>query len=110
MHTTAGAIVFTVIAILSLLSYAGFRSRIPLTSLLLQVVMDIAKHHKSVYVVAMITLVLQASLSVYVAIMLVLWIGILVGYLLRWYSFTVIATYVPRVDAENEMLIESAVT
>ncbi|KAH9957911.1 plasma-membrane choline transporter-domain-containing protein [Russula dissimulans] len=70
----SGAIIFTVIALLSLLSYVGFRSRIPLTSLLLQVVMDIAKHHKSVYVVALTTLVLQASLSV-------------------WYSFTVIATY-----------------
>jgi hypothetical protein len=66
MHTSAGAIIFTVISLLSILSYVGFRSRIPLASLLLQIVMDISKHHKSVYVVAMTTLLLQASLSVYV--------------------------------------------
>ncbi|KAI0253996.1 plasma-membrane choline transporter-domain-containing protein [Lactifluus subvellereus] len=70
----SGAIIFTVIALLSILSYAGFRSRIPLASLLLQVVMDISKHHKSVYFAAFTTLLLQACLSV-------------------WYSFTVIATY-----------------
>ena len=64
MHFPAGAIIFTVIALLSILSYAGFRSRIPLASLLMQVVMDISNHHKSVYVVALITLLLQASLSV----------------------------------------------
>jgi Plasma-membrane choline transporter len=61
---SAGAIIFTVIALLSILSYVGFRSRIPLASLLLQVVMDISKHHKSVYGVAFTTLLLQASLSV----------------------------------------------
>jgi hypothetical protein len=61
---SAGAIIFTIIALLSILSYIGFRSRIPLASLLLQVVMDISKHHKSVYGVAFITLLLQASLSV----------------------------------------------
>jgi len=60
----SGAIIFTVIALLSILSYVGFRSRIPLASLLLQIVMYIAKHHKSVYVVALTTLLLQASLSV----------------------------------------------
>ncbi|KAI0305768.1 DUF580-domain-containing protein [Multifurca ochricompacta] len=51
--------------LVSILSYAGFRSRIPLASLLLQVVMDISKHHKSVFVVALTTLLLQAALSVY---------------------------------------------
>ncbi|KAK0225683.1 plasma-membrane choline transporter-domain-containing protein [Armillaria fumosa] len=70
----SGAIIFTVIALLSVLSYWGFRSRIPLASLLLQVVMDVSKHHKSVYVVAFSALILQAALAV-------------------WYTFTVIATY-----------------
>ncbi|ESK97172.1 integral to plasma membrane protein [Moniliophthora roreri MCA 2997] len=70
----SGAIIFTVIAILSVLSYWGYRSRIPLASLLLQVVMDVSKHHKSVYVVVFISLVLQAALSV-------------------WYVFTTIAIY-----------------
>lgn len=60
----AGAIVFTVIALVSVLAYWGYRSRIPLASLLLQVVMDVAKHHPSVYVVAFIALILQAALSV----------------------------------------------
>jgi hypothetical protein len=64
MHTQAGAIIFTVIALLLTPTYAGYRSRIPLASLLLQVVMGISKHHKSVYVVALTTLLLQASLGV----------------------------------------------
>ncbi|KDQ57627.1 hypothetical protein JAAARDRAFT_130142 [Jaapia argillacea MUCL 33604] len=70
----SGAIIFTVIAIISILAYWGYRSRIPLASLLLQVVMDVAKHHKSVYVVAFTALFLQAGLSV-------------------WFTFTAIATY-----------------
>ncbi|KAF9049737.1 plasma-membrane choline transporter-domain-containing protein [Panaeolus papilionaceus] len=70
----SGAIIFTIIAVLSVLSYFGFRSRIPLASLLLQVVMDISKHHKSVYVVAFTALFLQAALSI-------------------WFTFTAIATY-----------------
>ncbi|KAF8070149.1 plasma-membrane choline transporter-domain-containing protein [Lyophyllum atratum] len=70
----SGAIIFTIIAVLSVLSYFGFRSRIPLASLLLQVVMDVAKHHKSVYVVAFIALFIQAALAV-------------------WFTFTAIATY-----------------
>jgi len=79
MRTSAGAIIFTVIALLSILSYVGFRSRIPLASLLLQIVMDVAKHHKSVYVVALTTLLLQASLSVYGATIRVQWTFISVG-------------------------------
>ncbi|CAA7263158.1 unnamed protein product [Cyclocybe aegerita] len=70
----SGAIIFTIIAVLSVLSYFGFRSRIPLASLLLQVVMDVSKHHLSVYAVAFTALFLQAALSV-------------------WFTFTVIATY-----------------
>ncbi|EIM79183.1 DUF580-domain-containing protein [Stereum hirsutum FP-91666 SS1] len=70
----SGAIIFTVIAILSILSYFGFRSRIPLASLLLQVVMDVSKHHPVVYVVAFVAVLLQAAWSV-------------------WYTFTIIATY-----------------
>ncbi|KAI0332325.1 DUF580-domain-containing protein [Cubamyces sp. BRFM 1775] len=71
----SGAIVFTVIALFSILAYWGYRSRIPLASLLLQVVMDVTKHYPSVYFVAFSALILQAALSV-------------------WYTFTVIATYV----------------
>ncbi|EIN11911.1 DUF580-domain-containing protein [Punctularia strigosozonata HHB-11173 SS5] len=70
----SGAIIFTVIALLSVLSYWAMRSRIPLSSLLLQVVMDVSKHHMSVYVVAFATLIIQAALSV-------------------WFTFTAIATY-----------------
>lgn len=62
----AGAIIFTIIAIFSVLSYFGFRSRIPLASLLLQVVMDVSKHHLSVYGVAFTALFVQAALAVYV--------------------------------------------
>jgi hypothetical protein len=63
-HFSAGAIIFTIIAVLSVLSYYGFRSRIPLASLLLQVVMDVAKHHFSVYAVAFTALIVQAALAV----------------------------------------------
>ncbi|GLB37068.1 putative CTL (choline transporter-like) family protein [Lyophyllum shimeji] len=70
----SGAIIFTLIAILSIFSYWGFRSLIPLASLLLQVVMDVAKHHMSVYVVAFVALFIQAALAV-------------------WFTFTAIATY-----------------
>ena len=52
------------IALISVLAYWGYRSRIPLASLLLQVVMDVAKHHPSVYFVAFMSLILQAGLSV----------------------------------------------
>ncbi|KAJ6499296.1 plasma-membrane choline transporter-domain-containing protein [Mycena sanguinolenta] len=70
----SGAIIFTVIALFSVLSYYGFKSRIPLASLLLQVVMDVSKHHKSVYVVAFLALIFQALLAV-------------------WFTFAAIATY-----------------
>jgi hypothetical protein len=70
----SGAIIFTIIALFSIFSYWGYRSRIPLASLLLQVIMDVSKHHISVYVVAFTALFLQAALSV-------------------WYVFTTIAIY-----------------
>ncbi|KZT10655.1 DUF580-domain-containing protein [Laetiporus sulphureus 93-53] len=73
-HYWSGAIIFTIIALLSIFAYFGYRSRIPLASLLLQVVMDIAKHHWTVYGVAFAALVIQAAWSV-------------------WYTFTVIAIY-----------------
>ncbi|EMD37617.1 hypothetical protein CERSUDRAFT_114269 [Gelatoporia subvermispora B] len=60
----SGAIVFTIIAVLSMFAYFGYRSRIPLAATLLEVVMDIAKHHPSVYFVAFISLILQAGYSV----------------------------------------------
>ncbi|KAI6040322.1 plasma-membrane choline transporter-domain-containing protein [Pisolithus marmoratus] len=68
------AVIFTIIAVFSVLAYFGFRSRIPLASLLLQVVMDISKHHLSTYFVAFSALLLQAALSV-------------------WFVFTSIAIY-----------------
>ncbi|KAG6333629.1 hypothetical protein ID866_5454 [Astraeus odoratus] len=70
----SAAIIFTVIALFSVLAYFGFRSRIPLASLLLQVVMDVSKHHLGVYFVAFTALLLQAALSV-------------------WFTFTAIAIY-----------------
>lgn len=63
----AAAIIFTLIALLSVFAYFGFRSRIPLASLLLQVTMDISSNHLSVYFVGFTALVLQAALSVYVS-------------------------------------------
>lgn len=71
----AGAIIFTVIALFSILAYFGYRERIPLATLFLQITLDIAKHHTSVYVVGFGALIIQAGLSV-------------------WFTFTTIATYV----------------
>ncbi|KAI0812718.1 plasma-membrane choline transporter-domain-containing protein [Irpex lacteus] len=68
------AIIFTVIAIISVLAYFGYRARIPLATVLLQTVMDISKHHPSVYVVAFVALLVQSAVSV-------------------WFAFTAIATY-----------------
>ncbi|KAG8983031.1 putative choline transporter, neither null mutation nor overexpression affects choline transport [Tulasnella sp. JGI-2019a] len=70
----SGAIIFTVVAVISVLCFWGYWSRIPLATLLLQVVMDVANHHKGVYVVGVLGLIAQAALSV-------------------WYVFTVTATY-----------------
>lgn len=64
-HFSAGAIVFGIIALFSVLSYFGFRSRIPFAALLLQVVVDVSKHHKSVYAVAFIGLLIQSALNMY---------------------------------------------
>lgn len=60
----AGAIIFTIIALFSVLSYWGCRARIPLAALLLQVVMDVSKHHVSVYIVSFTALLVQAALGV----------------------------------------------
>ncbi|KAH7916531.1 plasma-membrane choline transporter-domain-containing protein [Hygrophoropsis aurantiaca] len=70
----SGAIIHTIIAVFSVFSYLGFRNRIPLATLLLQVVIDVSKHHISVYFVAFGALLVQAALSI-------------------WFAFTVIATY-----------------
>jgi hypothetical protein len=60
----AGAIIFTIIALVSVLAYFGYRLRIPFASLLLQVVMDVSKHHMSVFLVAFLAAIVQAALSV----------------------------------------------
>ncbi|WWD17512.1 protein PNS1 [Kwoniella shandongensis] len=71
----SGAIIFLVIALLSVFFYWSMRKRIPLAKLLLQVTIDITKHHPSVYLVVLLGLLFQAALSV-------------------WYTFTCIAIYV----------------
>lgn len=71
----SGAIIFLVIALLSILFYWSMRKRIPLAKLLLQTTIDVSKHHPSVYVVVLLGLVLQAAWSV-------------------WYAFTCVAIYV----------------
>jgi hypothetical protein len=73
-RVAVAAIIFTIIAVISVFAYFGYRARIPLATILLQTVMDIAKHHPSVYVVAFVALITQAAVSV-------------------WFSFTAIATY-----------------
>lgn len=71
----SGAIIFTVIALLSVFFYWSMRKRIPLARILLQTTIDITKHHPVVYLIALIGLVVQTAVNV-------------------WYTFTVIAIYV----------------
>ncbi|WVQ99212.1 protein PNS1 [Kwoniella sp. CBS 9459] len=71
----SGAIIFLVIALLSVFFYWSMRKRIPLAKLLLQVTIDITKHHPAVYLVVLLGLLFQAALSV-------------------WYTFTCISIYV----------------
>jgi len=69
-----GAIGFTVMALLALFSYFGFKDHMKFSTVLLQAVIDMPKHNTSVLVVVLVALVVQVGLSV-------------------WYAFTIIATY-----------------
>ena len=66
-HYWSGAIILLVIGILQVVFYFGMRRRIPLASLFLKIVIDIAKHHKSVYVASFIALIIQTAWSVFYA-------------------------------------------
>lgn len=61
----SGAIIFTLFAVFSIIAYPGMRRRIPLSKQLLLFVLKIAKHHKSVYVIALSGTILQTIYSVY---------------------------------------------
>ncbi|EIW70886.1 hypothetical protein TREMEDRAFT_29308 [Tremella mesenterica DSM 1558] len=74
-HYWSGAIIFLVIAILSVVYYWAMRRRIPFAKMLLQTTIDITKHHPSVYVVVLLGLILQTAWSF-------------------WYAFSVVAIYV----------------
>ncbi|KAI5449166.1 putative choline transporter, variant 2 [Naganishia albida] len=75
MKYWSGAIIFLVIAIISVLSYWFMRKRIPLAKLLFQTTVDVSKHHPSVYFVTLLGLIVQTAWNV-------------------WYSFTCVAIYV----------------
>ena len=61
----SGAIIFTLFAIFSLIAYPGMRRRIPLSKQLLLYVLRVAKHNKSVYVIALAGTIVQTIYSVY---------------------------------------------
>ncbi|RSH83658.1 Protein pns1 [Saitozyma podzolica] len=71
----SGAVIFLVIAVLSVLFYWTLRKRVPLAKLLIQTTIDITRHHPVVYLIALIGLVFQRAWSI-------------------WYAFTCIAIYV----------------
>ncbi|KAK9900425.1 DUF580-domain-containing protein [Cystobasidium minutum MCA 4210] len=73
-HYWSGAIIFTILAVISIICYFPMRRRIPLSKLLLQFVFKIAGQHKSVYGIALLTTLLQAMYSV-------------------WWGFTIVAVY-----------------
>lgn len=64
---TSAAIVFTIFAVLSVISYFFMRSRIPLTRLLLKTSIDASKVHPSVYVWALIGLIVQTAFGIWTA-------------------------------------------
>ncbi|KDE06164.1 hypothetical protein MVLG_03446 [Microbotryum lychnidis-dioicae p1A1 Lamole] len=70
----SGAIIFSIFAVISVIAYFPMRKRIPLSKALLLFVLKIAKHHPSVYIIAMVGCLVQAAYSVF-------------------WSFVVIATY-----------------
>ncbi|GAA6023160.1 hypothetical protein JCM11491_003283 [Sporobolomyces phaffii] len=67
----SGAIIFTIFAVFSIIAYPGMRKRIPLSKQLLLFVLKIAKHHKSVYVIALSGTIVQTIYSVYWSISVV---------------------------------------
>ncbi|GAA5981605.1 hypothetical protein JCM5350_008046 [Sporobolomyces pararoseus] len=67
----SGAIIFTIFAVFSIIAYPGMRKRIPLSKQLLLFVLKIAKHNKSVYVIAIAGAVMQTLYSVYWSISVV---------------------------------------
>ncbi|RSH85379.1 Protein pns1 [Saitozyma podzolica] len=71
----SGAVIFLVIAVLSVLFYWTLRKKVPLAKLLIQTTIDITRHHPVVYLIALIGLVFQRAWSI-------------------WYAFTCIAIYV----------------
>lgn len=64
---TSAAIIFTIFAVLSIVSYFFMRSRIPLTRLLLKTAIDATKTHPSVYLWALIGLLVQTLFSIWTA-------------------------------------------
>lgn len=64
---TSAAIIFTIFAVLSIVSYFFMRSRIPLTRLLLKTAIDGTRVHPSVYFWALLGLVVQTLFSIWTA-------------------------------------------
>lgn len=63
----SGAIIFLVIAVLSVVFYWFMRKRIPFAKMLLQTTIDLTKHHPSVYAVVIIGLIVQTAWSFFYA-------------------------------------------
>ncbi|KAG8833344.1 putative choline transporter, neither null mutation nor overexpression affects choline transport [Serendipita sp. 400] len=71
----SGAIIFVVFVILFAFVYLGYRKRVPMAAMFLNIVLDIAKHHKmGVYGTAIIAIIVQAGVGI-------------------WFVFTIVATY-----------------
>jgi hypothetical protein len=72
----SAAIVFIVFVVIFAFVYATYRRRIPMAAMFLEIVIDVAKHHKfGVYGTAIMSIIVQAALGV-------------------WFMFTIVATYV----------------
>lgn len=71
----SAAIVFVIFVVIFAFMYSTYRRRIPMAAMFLEIVIDIAKHHKfGVYGTAIISIIVQAGLGV-------------------WFMFTIVATY-----------------
>lgn len=71
---TSAAIIFTIFAVFSIIAYFFMRKRIPFAKVMLQTIIRAANEYKSVYVVALLGLIVQTAFSV-------------------WFAWTLVAVY-----------------
>lgn len=91
---TSAAIIFTIFAVFSIIAYFFMRKRIPFAKVMLQTIIRAANEYKSVYVIALMGLIVQTAFSV-------------------WFAWTLVAVYQrfePGTSASGSSSSSGAVT